>query len=442
MMKPRPLKTVGLVSLGCSKNRVDSEVLLGLLRGRGYEIVSDPARAQIIFVNTCGFIEPAKQESIDALFEMARYRESGRLEILIATGCLTQRYGVDLREGMPEVDAFLGVNDYDKVFDAVDAAYAKSRPLHAGGEARFFDGPRVLTTPGYSAYVKISDGCENRCSYCAIPMIRGAYRSRPFDAIVEECRALSERGASELTLIAQDTSRYGCDFSPRSQLPELMAEITSLEAVRWLRVLYCYPDTVDERLIGAVAGLTKVCPYLDLPIQHISPRILREMNRRGSSEHIRSLLGHCRRMGISVRTTMIVGFPGETDEEFAELLGFVREARFDHLGAFAYSPEEGTQAARMPGQVPEEVARDRLDRLMTLQQAISAEVMRARIGEVCEVLVEGENRGRYYGRSRLEAPEIDGQVIFAAGGRVAPGEYRNVRVTGAREYDILGEEVR
>jgi len=416
--------------------------LLGLLAGRGYTIVSDPAQAQIVIVNTCGFIEPAKEEAIDTLFEMAEYKLGGSLELLIATGCLTQRYGEALHEGMPEVDAFLGVSEYERIFEAIDAAYEGKRPLFTGEGKRFLESPRILTTPGYTAYVKISDGCDNQCSYCAIPMIRGAYRSRPFDAILAECRALSEGGAGELTLIAQDTSRYGTDFTPgKSQLPELMRAIDSLDSVRWLRVLYCYPDTVDERLLDALAHLDNVCPYLDLPLQHISPRILRAMNRRGSPDYIRTLIARCRELGITLRTTMIVGFPGETDAEFEELMAFVREERFDRLGAFTYSPEEGTPAAELPDQIAEEVKQERLDRLMTLQQGISAELMQGRIGEICEVLTEGKADGRYYGRSRLEAPEIDGKILFAAHGSVEPGTYRNVRITGALAYDLLGEEV-
>ncbi|NLG24452.1 MAG: 30S ribosomal protein S12 methylthiotransferase RimO [Clostridiales bacterium] len=434
------MNTVGLVSLGCSKNRVDSEVLLGMLAQRGYRIAADPARADVIVVNTCGFIGPAKQESIDTLLEMAEYKKGGKLKLLIATGCLMQRYGEELNAEMPEVDAFLGVAQYERIFEAIRAAEDGQRPIMTGEGKRFFDTPRLLTTPPYSAYVKISDGCDNRCTYCAIPLIRGSYRSRPFDEIVAESRQLAERGATELTLIAQDTSRYGVDFGEkRPILPELLQAVSDIDGVRWLRALYCYPDTVDDRLLDAIAGLPKVCNYLDLPLQHINGRILRAMARRGSPEHIQSLIAGCRARGIALRTTMIVGFPGETDEEFSELLDFVRQAGFDRLGAFAYSPEEDTPAAVMAGQLPEEVKQARLDALMTAQQAISLEVNRARVGEVCEVLVEGVQEGGYFGRSRLEAPEIDGKVLFSSQKALAPGQYVPVRVTGAREYDLLGE---
>ena len=436
------MKTVGLVSLGCSKNRVDSEMMLGQLRSHGYEIVDDPSQAEIIIVNTCGFIESAKQESIDTLLEMAEYKTTGRLQLLVATGCLAQRYGEELKEGLPEVDAFMGVSNYTQLFDVLERAGQGQRPLSIGEGDRFYKSDRVLTTPPYSAYVKISDGCSNRCTYCAIPLIRGGYRSRAYDDILEECRALAARGVTEITLIAQDTSRYGNDFPEgKLLLPKLLEEVSAIEGIHWVRVLYCYPDTVNEELLDAIVRLPKCAKYLDLPLQHINDRLLKAMNRRGSSELIKRLISACHERGITVRTTMIVGFPGETEEEFEELLRFVEEARFDRLGAFTYSPEDGTPAAAMPEQIDEEVKQDRLDRLMTLQQGISASLMRERVGQTCEVLVEGRQRGRWYGRSLLEAPEIDGKVIFDSGRQLKAGEYVQVRVTDASEYDLIGEVV-
>ena len=436
------MKTVGLVSLGCSKNRVDSEMLLGQLRERGYQIVDDPKEAEIIIVNTCGFIQSAKEESIDTLLEMAEYKQTGRLKLLLATGCLAQRYGEELREALGEADGFMGVADYKRIFEVIDEAQKGERPLAIGEGDRFYKSDRVLTTPPYSAYVKISDGCDNRCTYCAIPLIRGKYRSRPYDDIVEECRDLAKKGVTEVTLIAQDTSRYGSDFEGKPLLlKNLLADVSAIEGIHWVRVLYCYPDTVNDELLDAIASLPKCAKYLDLPLQHINDRLLKAMNRRGDSQMIKRLLSGCRQRGIIVRTTMIVGFPGETEEEFEELLDFVKETRFDRLGAFAYSPEENTPAAAMPEQIDEAVKQERLDRLMTLQQEISAKVMQARVGETCEVLVEGFRHGRYYGRSLMEAPEVDGKVLFTSQKKLRPGEYVTVHITGASEYDLNGEAV-
>ncbi len=436
------MKKIGLVSLGCAKNRVDSENMLGMLRQKGYEIVSDPAEADVLFVNTCGFIESAKEESIDAIFEMAQYKKGRRDKKLFVTGCLAQRYPEALLSEIPEIDGILGVAEYSRLFDMMDAAERGDRPCYTANGARFLNAPRVLTTPGYSAYVKISDGCDNRCTYCAIPLIRGGYSSRPFDDIVSECRTLAAEGVTEITLIAQDTSRYGCDLGDGHYLlPELLQAVSDIEGVHWVRVLYCYPDSTEDRLLDAIRDLPKVAPYLDLPLQHIDDDLLKAMNRRGSADWIRSRIAECRRRGIILRTTMIVGFPGETDAQFQTLLDFVKEARFERLGAFTYSAEEGTAAARMPNQVDEAVKNARLDQLMMLQQAISMEANEARIGTECEVLVDGfdEETGRFYGRSLLEAPETDGCVWLAADRELTPGEYVMARITGADAYDLVGE---
>ena len=437
-MKP----TVGMVSLGCSKNRVDSENLLGFLSEKGYPIVADPAEADIIFVNTCGFIEPAKVESIDTIFEMAQYKQTGRLQKLFVTGCLSQRYSGDLAAEMPEVDGFLGVKDYDRIAEMMAEAEKDLRPVFTDGHDRFFTTRRVLTTPGYTAYVKISDGCDNRCTYCAIPLIRGRYESRPFEDIIAECEALAARGVTEITLIAQDTSRYGNDFEGHPLLlKKLLQAVSDIEGIHWVRVLYTYPDTVNEELLDAMVSIPKVAPYLDLPLQHINGRLLKAMNRRGTPEHIKKLIAACHERGIVTRTTMIVGFPGETEEEFRELLDFVRDARFERLGAFTYSAEEGTPAAAMPDQIDEAVKERRLDELMMLQQSISMDANEARIGEVCEVLVNGQEDGEYIGRSLKEAPEIDGNIRFTSNRELTPGAYVTVKITGAEAYDLTGEEV-
>ena len=437
------MKKVGMISLGCAKNRVDSENLLGMLVDRGFEIVSDPAEADVLFVNTCGFIESAKEESIDAILEMAQYKKLGDKKLFV-TGCLAQRYPEALMSEIPEIDGLMGVAEYARLFEMLEAAEKNQRPCYTANGVRFLHTPRVLTTPGYSAYVKISDGCDNRCTYCAIPLIRGGYSSRPFDDIVRECEALAEGGVTEITLIAQDTSRYGCDIGDGHYLlPELLEAVSAIEKLHWVRVLYCYPDSTEDRLLDAIQRLDKVAPYLDLPLQHIDDDLLKRMNRRGSAEWIRSRIAECRRRGIILRTTMIVGFPGETDAQFQSLLDFVREARFERLGAFTYSAEEGTVAAKMPDQIDEAVKAKRLDELMMLQQAISMEVNEARIGTACEVLVDGfdAETGRYYGRSLLEAPESDGCIWLEADRALTPGEYVKVQITGADAYDLEGKTI-
>ena len=427
---------IGMISLGCAKNRVDSENLLGRLKAAGHEFVDDPAQADAIFVNTCGFIEDAKQESIDAILEMAAARKKGAK--LLVTGCLAQRYSDALMEEIPEIDGLLGVKDYDKALSLLDSDIRES---YTSGTERFPDGERILTTPPYSAFVKISDGCDNRCSYCAIPLIRGRYLSRPYEEIVDECERLAEGGVTEITLIAQDTSRYGNDIYGKTRMSELLRRVAAIEKVKWVRVLYCYPDTTDDELLETIAHTPKVCAYLDLPLQHINDRLLKKMNRRGSSDWIKSRIEKCRQLGITLRTTMIVGFPGETEEEFQELMDFVRWARFDRLGAFAYSPEEDTPAAVMPDQIDQETKYRRLDQLMILQQEISMEINESRVGEECTVLCEGWEDGLYYGRSPKEAPESDGNIRFTAQREIQPGEYVKVKILSAEAYDLYGEEM-
>lgn len=427
---------IGMISLGCAKNRVDSENLLGRLKAAGHEFVDDPAQADAIFVNTCGFIEDAKQESIDAILEMAAARKKGAK--LLVTGCLAQRYSDALMEEIPEIDGLLGVKDYDKALSLLDSDIRES---YTSGTERFPDGERILTTPPYSAFVKISDGCDNRCSYCAIPLIRGRYLSRPYEEIVDECERLAEGGVTEITLIAQDTSRYGNDIYGKTRMSELLRRVAAIEKVKWVRVLYCYPDTTDDELLETIAHTPKVCAYLDLPLQHINDRLLKKMNRRGSSDWIKSRIEKCRQLGVTLRTTMIVGFPGETEEEFQELMDFVRWARFDRLGAFAYSPEEDTPAAAMPDQIDRETKYRRLDQLMMLQQEISMEINESRVGEECTVLCEGWEDGLYYGRSPKEAPESDGNIRFTAQREIQPGEYVKVKILSAEAYDLYGEEM-
>ena len=432
--------TVGAVSLGCNKNRVDTETALGLLKEKGFLLTGNPEEADILLVNTCGFIDPAKEESINTILEMARYKETGRCKVLAVTGCLSQRYSGDLLEEIPEIDLLLGVNQYAELPDAIEKALGKSRPCLCSDDFSYFEHDRVLTTPSYSAYIRIGEGCSNRCTFCAIPMIRGPYRSRGEEAILREIRSLAASGVREHILVAQDTTRYGTEDHPHTTLPDLMRKAAAIDGVDWLRVLYCYPDETNEELLDVLAETDNVCPYLDIPIQHINADLLRRMHRRGTREDILRCVRGARERGLTLRTSLIVGFPGETEDQFRELLDFVRETEFDRLGAFAYSPEEGTPAAKLPGQIDEEVKQERLDRLMTLQQEISLKRNRERIGSAEQVLVtDTDGRGNVLGRSSREAPETDGEIYVSCGGAMPePGQFIPVRIESADTYDLRG----
>ena len=435
--------TVGAVSLGCSKNRVDTETALGLLRSRGYRMVSDPAQADILLVNTCGFIGPAKEESINTILEMAEYKNTGKCRLLVVTGCLAQRYEEELMKELPEIDLLLGVNQYASLPDRIEQALSGTRVHACQDDLSYFEQERLLTTPFYSAYVRIGEGCSNRCTFCAIPLIRGPYRSRGEAEILKEVRLLAERGVREHILIAQDTTRWGTDRGDDSQLPALMRKIAAVPGVDWLRVLYCYPDETSEELLDLLADTPNICPYLDIPIQHINSDILKRMHRLGTREDVLRCVRGAKERGLTVRTTLMTGFPGETEDQFQELLDFVQKARFDRLGAFAYSPEEGTAAARMKDQIPEEVKQERLDRLMTLQQSISMDLNRKRVGTEEKVLVTDVSPdGRALGRSSRETPETDGEIVFSWKKAMPEiGSFTSVRITGAQSYDLTGEMI-
>jgi len=435
--------TVGAVSLGCSKNRVDTETALGLLRSRGYRMVSDPAQADILLVNTCGFIGPAKEESINTILEMAEYKNTGKCRLLVVTGCLAQRYEEELMKELPEIDLLLGVNQYASLPDRIEQALSGTRVHACQDDLSYFEQERLLTTPFYSAYVRIGEGCSNRCTFCAIPLIRGPYRSRGEAEILKEVRLLAERGVREHILIAQDTTRWGTDRGDHSQLPALMRKIAAVPGVDWLRVLYCYPDETSEELLDLLADTPNICPYLDIPIQHINSDILKRMHRLGTREDVLRCVRGAKERGLTVRTTLMTGFPGETEDQFQELLDFVQEARFDRLGAFAYSPEEGTAAARLKDQIPEEVKQERLDRLMTLQQSISMDLNRKRVGSEEKVLVTDVSPdGRALGRSSRETPETDGEIVFSWKKAMPEiGSFTSVRITGAQSYDLTGEMI-
>ena len=434
---------VGVVSLGCSKNRVDTEMMLDILQKAGYEITTDESDADILIVNTCGFIDPAKQESIDTLLSMAQYKQEGHLKLLLATGCLVQRYAKELKEEMPEIDLFMGVSEYARLPEAIEQALGGQRPSYCHRSNTVLEGGRVLTTAPYSAYVRIADGCDNRCAYCAIPLIRGGFRSRSIESVLAEIRDLAGRGVKEITLVAQDTSRFGVDTHGKSLLPELMVRAANIPGVEWLRVLYCYPDEVEDELLEAMASKPNICKYLDLPLQHADPELLKAMNRRGTVEHTRQFLKKARDMGFTLRTTFMVGFPGETEQQFQALMDFTREIEFDRMGAFVYSIEENTPAASMPNQIDEEVKQERLDRLMTLQQEISLRHNKARVGTMEKVLVEAvADDGSGTGRSSREAPEeTDGVIRLTGLSEKDIGEFVQARITGAEVYDLIGEKL-
>lgn len=433
--------SVGVISLGCNKNRVDTETALGLLQEDGFVFTPHPEEADILMVNTCGFIDSAKEESVNTILEMAQFKETGRCRLLVVTGCLAQRYEKDLLKEIPEIDLLLGVNQYEQLPGMIRRALNGKRLSDCRDDFGYFEHRRVLTTPAYSAYIRIGEGCSNRCTFCAIPLIRGPYRSRGEESILREIRELAEQGVREHILVAQDTTRYGTEDHEHTTLPSLMKKAAEIDGVDWLRVLYCYPDETNEELLDVLADHPKVCPYLDIPIQHVNAELLRRMHRRGTREDILRCVRGARERGLTLRTSIIVGFPGETEDQFRELLDFVEETEFDRLGAFTYSPEEGTPAAKLPDQLSEEVKQERFDRLMTLQQAVSRRRNEARVGTVEQVLVTAAGDGEIcLGRSSREAPETDGEIVVRCKGSAPEtGLFIPVRITEAGDYDLKGE---
>ena len=424
---------IGIISLGCAKNQVDTEQMLSLFKKEGWEITNRSEEAEVLVVNTCGFISSAKEESIDAILEMAEYKKTGRCRVLCVTGCLAQRYREELLQEIPEIDCLLGVYSYGNVVDAIKRALQGERVNEKREDRGFLECGRVLTTPFYSAYVRIGEGCNNRCAYCAIPLIRGDHRSRPRESILTEMRMLAAGGAREQILISQDTSVWGREMG--DELGGLMEAACLIDGLDWLRVLYMYPDEIDLKLLERMAKQKKICRYLDLPLQHASETLLKSMNRRGSMESTRRLLHAAREMGFTLRTTFIVGFPGETEADFEQLMDFTSEIGFDRMGAFTFSPEEDTKAFDLPGQVPEEVKQERLDRLMILQAGISLSRNRARVGTEEKVLVcEGLT-----GRSEAEAPDADGVIRLVSRDTLEPGTFVTARITQADTYDLTAE---
>lgn len=431
----------GVISLGCDKNRVDSEIILGNAK-ENYEIVNDPKEADIILVNTCGFIESSKQESIDTILEMSTYKKNYKCKMLIATGCLTQRYGKELMKLMPEIDGILGVNNYNKIDEMITDFFKKGqKEIYCNySDENINEGKRLITTSTYSAYLRIAEGCNNACSYCIIPKIRGKYRSRRIEDIIGEAESLVQNGTKELILIAQDTTKYGIDLYGKKLLHELINKISLINGIEWIRIMYCYPEEITEELINEMATNPKVCKYIDMPIQHISNDILKRMYRKTRKEEITSKIKLIKKnvKGIVLRTSLIVGFPGETEENFNELCEFVSETGFDKLGVFKYSREEGTKAAEMPMQIDEEIKEKRQEDIMLIQQNVSKKINLQKIGKIYKVLVEGFNGEYWYGRNYEMAPDIDGQVFFKCDKMISNGEFIDVRITESLEYDLIG----
>ena len=442
---------IGFISLGCPKNQLDTEVMLHELASAGYEITPDETEAEIVIINTCGFIESAKKEAIDNILDVAWLKKHNGLKGIVVTGCLAERYREQIFEELPEVDALLGVGSIHHIVDAVQSIEkrkSKKAPKYASFEDKNtvkLGGERILTTPDYYAYLKIAEGCDNRCAYCAIPSIRGNFRSRPMEELVEEAKELDALGVKELCIVAQDITRYGQDLYGGYKLHELLHRITAETQIPWIRLLYCYPDKVTDELIAEIRDNPRILKYIDMPLQHISDPVLRRMNRHGDSKLIRELIAKLRReiKDLTLRTTFIVGFPGETQEDFEELCNFVEEVRFEHLGVFPYSAEEGTPAAEMADQIDEQVKQDRADIIMKAQMQINAEDNEKKIGQVVRVLVEDFDAvsEAHFGRSAADAPEIDGKVYFKCERRVAPGSMIDVKVRDVVDYDLYGRGI-
>ena len=434
------------VSLGCDKNRVDAEKMLGLLGLSGYEVTDDESQADVIIVNTCSFISDAKQESIDTILQMASWKKSGRCKALIATGCMAQRYADEIREQLPEVDAIVGTTAYDSIAEVVERALQgeRSERLDDLKKIALPEGRRVLTTGGHFAYLKIAEGCDKHCTYCAIPSMRGPFRSVPMEELVDEAKRLAGDGVKELILVAQETTLYGTDLYGRKCLHELIHELAKIDGIVWIRVLYCYPEEIYDGLIECMKSEKKLVHYLDLPIQHSNDQILKRMGRRTSEADLRRIIRKLRDEvpDIILRTTLICGFPGESKEQFEDLCRFINEMEFDRLGVFTYSQEEGTPAALMDGQIDEETKLTRRDELMELQQEISADLNERMKGREIDVLIEGyvPNENVYIGRGYGDAPDVDGFIFVSSEENLETGDFVRVKITGASEYDLIGEQ--
>ena len=443
---------VGFVSLGCPKNQLDTEVMLHEVANAGYEITPEETEADVVIINTCGFIESAKKEAIDNILDIAWLKKHRSLRAIVVTGCLAERYREQLLEEFPEIDAVLGVGSIHNIVEAIEAVTVKRKKGSKRKYSSFEDkntvrlgGDRILTTPEYMAYLKIAEGCDNRCAYCAIPSIRGKFRSRPMDDIIKEAKQMDALGVRELCIVAQDTTRYGLDIYGEYKLSHLLHRITEETSIPWIRILYCYPDKITDELVAEMRDNPRILKYIDLPIQHISDRMLRAMNRHGDKQMILDVISKLRREipDITIRTTFIVGFPGETEEDFIELCEFVKETKFDRAGVFTYSREEDTAAYDMPDQIDEQVKLDRMDLIMREQIEINEENNRRMVGKTITVLCEDYDPVSevHFGRDAANAPEIDGKIYFRSSKRVDPGSFVNVKIREVVDYDLLGRAI-
>lgn len=434
---------VMLTSLGCDKNLVDSEMMLGILSENGFELTSDEKKADVIVVNTCAFILDSKQESIDTLIEYGELKKTGNLKILVCAGCLAERYHDEILKELPEVDIIIGTTAFDRIAEAVRAFKDKALTYLDDTEHKLVYGKkRVLAEGGYTAYLKIAEGCDKKCTYCAIPGIRGSYRSVPMEALVKEAGQLASDGVKELVVVAQETTVYGLDIYGEKRLHSLLRELCKIDGIEWIRILYCYPEEIYDELIETIAEEPKICHYLDIPIQHSDDTILQRMGRRTNNEYLRNLAWKLRKAipDIALRTTLITGFPGETEDNFENLKAFVKEMRFDRLGAFAYSAEEGTVAAGMDGQIPDDIKEKRRDEIMLIQQEIAFEKADEKVGMIVPVIIEGRlDDGALVGRTYMDAPDVDGYVFIDSDKDLMSGTIMNVRITGSNEYDLIGE---
>ena len=436
---------VGMISLGCPKNQVDAELMLAKLSAAGFEILGEISGCDAVIINTCGFIEDAKREAIDNILEVADYKDVGEVKKIIVTGCLAERYREEILEELPEVDAVVGIGNDGNIVDIVNQTLSSDTSIIAIGDKLDLPlcGERLLTTPEYWGYLKIAEGCSNHCTYCAIPSIRGEMRSRTIESCVEEAKALADSGVKELIVIAQDTTRYGEDLYGEPRLASLLKELCKIDKLEWIRVLYCYPERLTDELIEVFASEEKICKYIDLPIQHCNKDVLKRMNRQGDRESLTALISKLRERipGVCIRTTLITGFPGETDEQFEELAEFVKEIKFDCLGCFAYSPEEGTPAAKLDDQIDDEVKVHRGELIMDSQYGIVLKNNQAFVGKTFKVIVDGYDPylDIYEGRTFRDAPEIDGKISFVSSKSLQPGTFLDVKVTDYNEYDLIGE---
>lgn len=433
-----------LISLGCDKNLVDSERMLGILYDKGYQIVEEEEKADIIVINSCCFINDAKEESIETILEMAEWKKKGNVKILVVTGCLAQRYRKEILEEIPEIDAIVGTAAYEEIVEAIEEALQgkKSEKFENINLPEYTDGKRMITTSGYYSYLKIAEGCNKHCSYCIIPKVRGRYRSIPMETLIREAKDLAERGVKELILVAQETARYGMDLYREKMLPKLLRELCKIEKLQWIRILYCYPEEITDELIQVIKEEEKICHYLDLPIQHVSDAILSRMGRKISKTEMINIITKIRKEipDIALRTTLITGFPGETKKYHRELMKFVEEMRFERLGVFTYSKEEGTIAAFMDGHIEEKKKEDRRKELMELQQRIAFENAKEMKGQIVSVIVEGklENEPVYIARTYKDAPDIDGYLFFECSYEIISGDFVKVEVIDAQGYDLIG----